>query len=345
MDEKSMKKSFSGLGLRFLIGTLIIYAVQIAVGVVVGMLKPEWLDNTTITLILSVLPLYLIGMPVLIAMVKQMPGEALVKKSMKPGQFILALIMCFALMYCGNLVGTLITTIVGALKGSAVDNALMTYATESNMIVTFIYMVICAPILEEYIFRKLIVDRTVKYGQGVAIALSGLMFGLFHGNLNQFAYAMLLGMFLAFLYVKTGNLKITIGLHMCINFMGAVVSVLLLKAIHLDEYQEIVMNGGDAQAVMDFMMAYLPGWIGYMVYVLFILAVVITGIVLFIVFRKRFALDPGQIPKGQRFKTVICNPRLVHFLDRDDPSADVPGDRADAVGNLSAVPVKTFRRG
>lgn len=108
------------------------------------------------------------------------------------------------------------------------------------------------------------------------------------------------------------------------------------------------MNGGDAQAVMDFMMAYLPGWIGYMVYVLFILAVVITGIVLFIVFRKRFALDPGQIPKGQRFKTVICNPGmlwLLHFLDRDDPSADVPGDRADAVGNFSSVPVKTFRRG
>ena len=179
MDEKSMKKSFSGLGLRFLIGTLIIYAVQIAVVAVVGQVKPEWLDNTTINLILSVMPLYLIGMPVLIAMVKQMPGEEPVKKSMKPGQFILALIMCFALMYCGNLVGTLITTVVGTLKGSAVDNALMTYATESNMIVTFIYMVICAPILEEYIFRKLIVDRIVKYGQGVAIVLSGLMLRLF----------------------------------------------------------------------------------------------------------------------------------------------------------------------
>ena len=185
MEEKSMKKSFSSLGWRFLIGTLIIYAVQIAVVAVVGQVKPEWLENTTINLILAVLPLYLIGMPILIALVKRMPGEAPAKKSMKPGQFIVALIMCYALMYCGNLVGTLITTVVGALKGSEVDNALMVYATESNMMVTFLYMVICAPILEEYIFRKLIVDRTVKYGQGVAIVLSGLMFGLFHGNLNQ----------------------------------------------------------------------------------------------------------------------------------------------------------------
>lgn len=142
MEEKSMKKSFSSLGWRFLIGTLIIYAVQIAVVAVVGQVKPEWLENTTINLILAVLPLYLIGMPVLIALVKQIPGEAPAKKSMKPGQFIVALIMCYALMYCGNLVGTLITTVVGALKGSEVDNALMAYATESNMMVTFLYMVI-----------------------------------------------------------------------------------------------------------------------------------------------------------------------------------------------------------
>ena len=308
-----MKKSFSSLGWRFLIGTLVIYAVQMGVVAIVGMVKPEWLQNTTISLILTIMPLYLIGMPILIALVKRMPGEVPDKKSIKPGQFVVALIMCYALMYCGNLVGTLITTVVGVLKGTEVDNALMTYATESNMVVTFLYMVICAPILEEYIFRKLIVDRTAKYGQGVAIVLSGLMFGLFHGNLNQFAYAMLLGMFLAFMYVKTGNLKITIGLHMCINFMGAVVSVLLLKAIHLEEYQEIVMNGGDAEAIMNFMMQYLPGWIGYMVYVLFILAAVITGIVLFIVFRKRFAVEPGQIPKGQRFKTVICNPGMLCY--------------------------------
>lgn len=80
MEEKSMKKNFSSLGWRFLIGTLIIYAVQIAVVAVVGQVKPEWLENTTINLILAVLPLYLIGMPILIALVKRIPGEAPAKK-------------------------------------------------------------------------------------------------------------------------------------------------------------------------------------------------------------------------------------------------------------------------
>ena len=56
MEEKSMKKSFSSLGFRFLIGTLVIYAVQMGVMTIVGAVKPEWLQDTTISLILAVLP-------------------------------------------------------------------------------------------------------------------------------------------------------------------------------------------------------------------------------------------------------------------------------------------------
>ena len=55
MEEKSMKKSFSSLGWRFLIGTLIIYAVQVAVVAVVGQVKPEWLENMTINLIQDIM--------------------------------------------------------------------------------------------------------------------------------------------------------------------------------------------------------------------------------------------------------------------------------------------------
>ena len=56
---------------------------------------------------------------------------------------------------------------------------------------------------------------------------------------------------------SNGTVSYTHLLHMCINFMGAVVSVLLLKAIHLEEYQEVIMNGADSQAVMDYMICLL----------------------------------------------------------------------------------------
>lgn len=306
--QQTAVKAFSKLGLMFLVGTAVIYAAQTLVGMLVKQLNPAWLENTTINLILSVLPMYLVGMPIMIALVKKIPGQAPKQRKMKPWQFIVAVAMTFSIMYISNLVGLALTGIAGAIKGEPIDNMIMDIATNANMVVTFIYMVICAPILEEYVFRKLIVDRTARYGQGVAIIVSGLMFGLFHGNLSQFVYATTLGMFFAFLYVKTGNLKITIGLHMIINFMGAVASTLVLKAIKYEELLAVSASGAEAE-LMAFVMENLGGFLVYMVYICMVLAVVLAGIVLFIVFRKRFKLEAGEvsIPKGQRFKTVFVN--------------------------------------
>ena len=58
-----------------------------------------------------------------------------------------------------------------------------------------------APVVEEFIFRKFLIDRVYRYGEWVAILTSGLMFGLFHENLAQFFFATLIGCFFAFFYI------------------------------------------------------------------------------------------------------------------------------------------------
>jgi len=318
MEELKMsRKHFSKLGGMFIIGTIVIYAVQLGVGVAAGLLKPEWLYDPNISLLVSMLPMYLVGMPVLILLVRRLPAETVEKHEMRPGQFIVALIMTFGIMYAMNFLGTMITTVIGTLKGSEVQNLVAEIATSTNIVVVFIFMVICAPVMEEYIFRKLIVDRTVRYGQGVAVLLSGLMFGLFHGNLNQFIYAFAMGVFLAFLYVKTGKLKITIAIHMAVNFMGGVVSSQLLKAINLNEYMEIVSRGMDMDRLIPYMMEHLAGWIGYLLLCIFIFGCVIAAGVLLIVFliQKRFALNPGTIviPQGKKFRTFFLNLGMIIY--------------------------------
>ena len=307
------RRQFSRIGLMFLVGTALIYGVQFGASAIANAINPDLLSSTSYALLIVMIPMYVIAMPIMALLIKRIPAVTLPKKHMTFGQWLIAFLMCYGAMYVSNYIGLILTQLISILKGSPVTNTMLEVATSSNLWVNLFIMVLCAPVAEELIFRKLLIDRLAQYGEGVAVLFSGLMFGLFHGNLNQFAYAMLLGMFLAFLYVKTGELKVTIGLHMCINFMGAVVSVLLLKAIHLEEYQEVIMNGADSQAVMDYMMKYLPGWIGYMIYVLFILAVLVTGIVLFIVYRKKLKLEPGQIAKGRRFKTVIGNPGMICY--------------------------------
>lgn len=316
MEEnlKQSKKSFSKLGWIFVLGTIVIFAVQLIPAYIVGAVKPEWLQNGNISILLSIIPMYLIGMPFLIFLLKRLPAAAPEQHSISAGQFAVSGIMCYSIMYICNIAGLIVTFIIGLLKGGAVQNAILNVASSSSLILTFIYMVICAPIFEEYIFRKLLIDSTIRYGQGVAIVLSGLMFALFHGNLNQFVYAFGLGAFFAFLYVKTGKLKITIGLHMMVNFMGGTLGMLILELIDYDEFAKVSASG-DMAAVMELIQNNIGGWIVYFLYIIAILALVITGIVLLIVFRKRFRLtkEENALPKGKRFSTMILNPGMLVY--------------------------------
>ncbi len=310
------KKFFSKLGWMYVLGTLIIYAVQMIPLVFIQLARPQWLENPDISLLVSVLPMYLVGMPLLIFLVKRIPAERIERHRMKAGQFAVAAVICFGLVYLTNVVGNLLTVLIGYIKGGTVENLIVDVATSVSIWFVLIYMVLIAPFMEEYVFRKLIVDRTVRYGQATAVVLSGLMFGLFHGNLNQFVYAFALGAFLAYLYVKTGNLKITIALHMMINFMGGVVSVLLLDLVDLEALQT-ALTSGDISAVINCVAANLPGWLVYGIYVVFVYGTMIAGGVLLIVFlaKSRLTFAPGTVAlqKGKRFQTVICNPGMIVY--------------------------------
>ncbi|MCM1063006.1 MAG: CPBP family intramembrane metalloprotease [Eubacterium sp.] len=319
MEEplKATRKHFSRLGGMFVLGTVIIYAVQLIPAILVRIFRPEWLQDGNINLTLSMVPMYLVGMPALIALVKRVPAETVEKKRMRWWQFVAAAVMCFGLMYVSNLIGTIISTVIGVLKGSVVQNALLDIVSSISVFFMILYMVICAPFMEEYVFRKLIVERTVKYGQGVAVVVSGLMFGLFHGNLNQFAYAFTLGCFLAFLYVKTGKLKITIAIHMMINLMGSVVSLKITELLDLERYMEIMADGMDMEALMAYVTENAIGWILYLMLALFVLASILVALIMFIVCiaTKKFRFERGQviIPKGKRFSTVILNAGMLIY--------------------------------
>lgn len=294
MDTKMQKKDFSGLGLRMLIGAVLITAVQlISQGAVLGN-KPEWADNMNIVLAVTMIPLYVIGYPVTFLIMRKSDARKPEEHKMGFGQWILAFMMAYGLMIVGNIVGMVLTTVIGFLKGEPVNNALLSVISEGNVWISAIYTVLLAPVFEEILFRKLICDRVVQYGQRTAILISGLMFGLFHMNFNQFFYAALLGGFFAFIYVKTGNLKYTIGLHMTVNFLGSVVGGLLLQNVNLTD---------------------LSGMLIYAVYAMCIYGIAITGIVLLFVFRPRMKTAEGEIAieKGKWFKTAILNPGMILY--------------------------------
>lgn len=307
---KTYKKHFSSLGLMYFFGALIIIGVQVAVSMLVLAFAPSLLDNPNLSLLVSMLPTYAIAFPLTSLLIRQVPGVQMKKHNMKPTQLLGAFAISYALMYLSNLAGQFFTNIIGIIKGSPVDDAIADLVSELNPLTAPFVMVLLAPALEEWIFRKLLVDRTIRYGEGTAIFLSGLMFGLFHGNLNQFVYTFLVGAFWAFIYVKTGRLRYTIYLHMALNFMGSVGSLFFLDAISTLEGGSSAMNG------FHFLLGMLLPLAIVIPYLIVVFGLVISGIVLLVTNWKRFRLIPAElfIPKEKRFSVIFLNVGMILYV-------------------------------
>lgn len=327
---KTARKQFSKLGLMFFLGAVIILALGGIASFVLGMTKPEWLEDANISTVVSMVIMYLFGMPALILLVKSVPAVKVEQHHMKAGHFALAVIVGYAIAIVSNMVGITITYIISQLKmivfgGGEVTNEMVELITDVNIPLLFVLAVCLAPIYEEYVFRKLIVERTIRYGQATAVLVSGLMFGLFHGNFNQFIYAFTLGAFLAFLYAKTGKLKVTIAIHMIFNSVGGLIVPGLMKLIDFDEYYKLCMEyleSGDmdryTNAVMHHLADHLLGWAALSIAVFCFIGTVLAGVILFIIFaaKRKFKFDRGEImlPKGKRFSTVILNLGMILFI-------------------------------
>lgn len=76
------------------------------------------------------------------------------------------------------------------------------------------------PVLEELLFRGGVTKELLRrYNPGMAIVLSGLLFGLFHINPAQVVGAIPIGIFFAWLYWRTGSLIPGIVVHVLNNSM------------------------------------------------------------------------------------------------------------------------------
>lgn len=294
METKAYKKDFSRIGWRMLISTILITMIQTGSQALVLMLKPEWAANTDIMFAATMVPLYVIGFPLAFLLVRKKDAPVPERHSMKPWQIILAFMCAYGLLVVGNLVGLGLTTGIGLLKGNSVENPLLNVITGGNLWISAIYMVLLAPLFEEMLFRKLICDQTIRYGQGTAVVVSGIVFGLFHFNFNQFFYAFLIGCLFAFIYVKTGDIRYSVILHMMVNFVGSVLGGLMLTSIDMESPIGMAIYG---------------------IYGICIYAIAIAGIVLLLVNKSKLKVQAGEVTlaKGTRFRTVILNPGMLLY--------------------------------
>jgi uncharacterized protein len=90
-----------------------------------------------------------------------------------------------------------------------------------NGIYSFIAIVIAAPILEELIFRGIILNGLLKkYSPLKSILISSILFGVIHLNPWQFIGAFVIGVFSGWVYYKTRKLTLSILIHFANNLFA-----------------------------------------------------------------------------------------------------------------------------
>lgn len=90
---------------------------------------------------------------------------------------------------------------------------------EQSVLVNF-YVVLLGPIMEELLFRGVILKTFSKYGKIIAIMASSILFGIFHGNIVQGIYAFSVGIILAYVALEY-SIKWSILLHMLNNAVAS----------------------------------------------------------------------------------------------------------------------------
>lgn len=94
-----------------------------------------------------------------------------------------------------------------------------TTSLPANLLMYF-YACLLGPVLEELLYRGVLLQSMRKYNEKFAIFLSAAIFGLMHENYQQFILGFLVGIPLAVVTIKSGSLIPAIFTHIIVNTSG-----------------------------------------------------------------------------------------------------------------------------
>lgn len=259
-----------GLAMAAMAGAILLS--QLLISTVLIAVFPSVEQSDWLVWVLTAVSMYGVGLPIIYAMTRKIPStpKKPVKK-LKIYEFIFVFMISTAVMYITNFISVFLTFLISLIKGGDILNPALDAIVEGDFLLTFLYTAIGAPLVEELIFRKILLDKVRRFGDLPAIFITAIAFGLFHMNFAQIFYAFALGVIFAYVTLRTNTIRYAILLHILINTIGASVS-------------RLVVNGG------NIMLSLLLG--------LWVIIAIVTGTFLllyFTVIKKRIQLDRGEI--------------------------------------------------
>lgn len=188
---------------------------------------PTIKDSVFFLLITNYLGMYGLGLPLFFTVLKKFPkSELKASDEVSTKEWGTLILMGLGIMYLVNLVFGLLMSLISGGSGNVLGEMISGFKLWQVLLL----VVLTAPVLEELVFRKLLYQVAAPLGDKGYIIFSSILFGLYHMNISQSIYAFFLGVILSYLYVKTGNLKMSILTHITINFIGSFIPMLMTSS-------------------------------------------------------------------------------------------------------------------
>lgn len=223
-EENKLQKSKLS---KFVMCVAFALILTIVLGNVVGLLS-YMVKNKNLKSVLNILVFAIyIGVPTIILDKMLENGKKDSKKSdSKIGKMYFIGLVGIVI---AQVVNVLIVTIFNIPVGKALEQIITVPQDVLGTVFYIVQLAVMPAIFEELLFRKVILSRAKQFGNIFAIIFTAVMFGLFHQNLQQIFGATLVGATLAYVTLKTGNIKTAIAIHFTNNFFSCVNEIMMSR--------------------------------------------------------------------------------------------------------------------
>lgn len=218
--------------------------------------------------------------------------------------------LCLGLQTAAAFLTAIITSVLDqfGLTGRTIDLSATT-SFGANVFM-FFYACLLGPVLEELLYRGVLLQSMRKYNERFAIFLSAVIFGLMHENYQQFILGFLLGIPLAVVTIKYNSLIPSIITHIIVNTTASVTNV-TMQYFAPNAYEMALGGEIDMSALggADFAVLLLNAVFRYG----FALAALVVGIICLV--KGKNMSKPTPAGKSRAFPIMISSvPWIVVFI-------------------------------
>ena len=292
VPEEELHRTFHYTGLCYALLLGLHLALAFGISFLLARFAPDVYRGPWGLYLSDTLPFYLVAVPLCAILMYRLPRQVPQKRRIGAARYTMMLLVAVLFLVAGALVGNFVNMILKAITGNPPSNISDTISG-GNVFVTLLMVGVLAPVVEEFIFRKVLIDGVRRFGESIAILLSGLVFGLAHGNFGQCFYAVGLGLVFAYIYCKSGKLYLTIIPHVVINSMSVILTYKVMpRAMEVYDVLPQLMESGMTDEVIAVLRAGIVPLILMLLYVFIEYNAAFVGFIVLLLRRRSISFEP-----------------------------------------------------